>query len=170
VTPGSPFGTQIVMWILIAGFILYRASRPQRISVTRMWVMAILLMFIGAWAIYGYEMLNPAPAWEIVVAVVLGVAAGIPVGMLRGHHTTVSATDKHGVMQLGPSWATALIYIAAFGVRAALHMVIPITSPLGTVVGDGVLVFAIAIVGATYWTVYRKYEQLDHAQVEAVSS
>lgn len=155
--------TQILMWIVVIALILFRASRPQRISVGRMWMTAAILMAVAGFAIYGYERLNPAPAWEIVVAIVLGAAAGIPVGMLRGHHTSVSATDKHGVMQLGPSWATAIIYLAAFGFRAILRFIVPLTSPLGAVVGDGVLVFAIAIVGATYWAVYRKYEALDHA-------
>lgn len=169
-TQGMPMnGTQIFIWIAIIALILFRASRPQRISVTRMWVMAAVLMLLGAFAIYGYEVMNPAPAWEVVLAVALGVAAGIPVGILRGHHTQVSATDKHGVMQLGPSWMTAGIYIAAFGVRALLRILVPVTSPLGTVVGDGVLVFAIAIIGTTYWCVYRKYEALDHATGEAVS-
>ena len=150
-------GTQILIWIALIALILFRASRPQRISVTRMWIMAIILMLLGAFAIYGYEVMNPAPPWEVVLAIVLGVAAGVPVGILRGHHTQVSATDKHGVMQLGPSWITAGIYVAAFGVRALLRVLVPATSPLGTVVGDGVLIFAIAIIGTTYWYVYRKY-------------
>ena len=166
-TQGMPMnGSQILIWIVIAGLILFRASRPQRISVARMWVMAIILMLLAAFAIYGYEMLNPAPAWGIAVAVALGVAAGIPVGVFRGLHTQVSATDKHGVMQLGPSWITAGIYIGAFAFRALLRYLVPPTSVLGTLVGDAVLVFAITIIGTTYWYVYRKYEALDHAQGE----
>ncbi len=156
------------MWVAIIALILYRSARPQRTTVSRMWTYAILLMALGAFAIYGYERLSPAPAWQIVLAVILGIAAGIPVGMLRGHHTTVSATDQHGVMQLGPSWITALIYIAAFGARSVLRLAFPLHSALGTVVGDGALVFAIAIIGTTYWVVYRKYEALDHA-TEAAS-
>lgn len=167
---GAPMnGASILMWVIVAALILYRASRPQRISVTRMWMMAGLLMLLGAFAIYGYERANPAPLWEVVVAIVLGVAAGVPVGIARAHHTQVSATATHGVMQLGPSWITAGIYIAAFGIRALLRLLVPATSPLGTVVGDGVIVFAIAIVGTTYWYVYQKYEALDRSPQEARS-
>lgn len=151
------------MWAIVAILILVRASRPQRISVTRMWIQAIVLMALGVAAIYGYQQLNPAAPWQIALAIAFGVAAGVPVGVLRGTHTQVSATGKHGVMQLGPSWITAFIYIAAFGVRALLRSLVPATSLLGTVVGDGALVFAIAIVGTTYWFVYRKYETLDRA-------
>lgn len=169
-TQGMPMnGTQILMWVGIIALILFRASRPQRISVTRMWIMAGFLMLLGAFAIYGSEQFNPAPAWEIVLGVVLGIAAGVPVGMLRGRHTQVAATDRHGVMQLGPSWITAGIYVGAFAARAVLRTLIPPTSAMGTVVGDAVLVFAIAIIGTTYLVVYRKYEALDHAQLEPAS-
>jgi len=169
VQPGGTgaIATTVVVWIVIAAIVLFRASRPQRTSVTRMWIMAGILMLAAGFAIYSYEILNPAPVWQIALAVVLGLAAGIPVGILRGHHTQVSATDRHGVMQLGPSWATAGIYVGAFGLRALIRYFVPLHSAIGTVVGDGLLIFAIAIVGATYFAVYRKYEQLDHATTSA---
>lgn len=161
--PPGAAATTIIIWIVVVALILYRASRPQRTSVTRMWITAGILMVAAGFAVYSYEMLNPAPVWQIALAIVLGIAAGIPVGVLRGHHTQVSATEKHGVMKLGPSWATAGIYLGAFGLRALIRFLVPIMSPIGTVVGDGLLVFAIAIVGTTYFVVYQKYEQLDHA-------
>ncbi len=161
--PGSDVIGTLLVWIVIVGLVLIRSSRAQRISVTRMWVMAGILMLVAAFAIYSAERLFPAPVWQIAIAVMLGIAAGIPVGTLRGHHMQVSATDRHGVMQLGPSWATAAIYLGAFAVRALIRFIVPANSPLGTVVGDGVLVFAIAIVATTYYTVYRKYEALDRA-------
>ncbi len=151
----------IIIWIVIVALVLFRASRPQRISVTRMWIMASILMLVAAFAVYSTESVFHAPVWQIAVAVLLGIAAGIPVGMLRGHHTQVSATERRGVMRLGPSWATALIYLAAFAVRGAIRFFVPVNSPFGTVVGDGVLVFAIAIIGTTYLVVFRKYEALE---------
>ncbi|MBV8637292.1 MAG: hypothetical protein JO322_04350 [Candidatus Eremiobacteraeota bacterium] len=164
---GEPLnGTSILIWIVVIALILFRASRPQRISVARMWAQAIILMFLGAFVIYSYERLNPAPAWEVIVAIAIGVAAGVPVGILRGRHTQVSATDRHGVMQLGPSWATAGIYVGAFVLRALLRFVFPPASTIGGVVGDALMVFAIAIIGTTYYAVYRKYEALDRARPE----
>ena len=156
--------SSILIWLVVIALILFRASRPQRISVARMWVQAVILMLISVFVIYSYEVLNPAPIWEVLVAIAIGIAAGIPVGILRGHHTQVSATDRHGVMQLGPSWATAGIYIGAFALRAVLRYVFPPASALGSVVGDALMVFAIAIIGTTYYTIYRKYEALDRAR------
>jgi Protein of unknown function (DUF1453) len=153
----------VVIYAVVVVLILIRAARPQRTSVMRMWIFAGLLMLVGAFAIYSSVVLVNPPVWEIVAAVVLGLLAGVPLGLLRGHHTQVSATDRHGVMQLGPSWATAAIYIGAFAARAVIRAVVPPTSAIGMVVGDGLIIFAIGIVGATYYAVYRKYEALDHA-------
>ena len=155
--------TSVIMYVVIAALVLYRASRPQRISVTRMWVQAGLLIVLAGVAIASSERVVAVPAWQIAAAALAGLAIGIPVGILRGRHTQVSATDRHGVMRLGPSWATAGIYLGAFVVRFAIRSVFPLGSPLGGTIGDGLLVFAIAIVGATYYTVFQKYESLDHA-------
>jgi len=153
----------LLIYAILIAVVLFRAARPQRTSVSRMWIFAGLLMFVAAFAIYGSAVFSHPPAWEIAVSVLLGLVAGIPLGILRGHHTQVSATDRHGVMQLGPSWATAAIYLGAFVVRGAIRYFVPPASAIGMVVSDGLLIFAIAIVGATYYAVYRKYEALDHA-------
>jgi len=148
---------------VILALVLYRSVRPQRTSVPRMWIFAGILVAVAALLLYESIALFNPPLWEVIAAVVLGLAAGIPLGLLRGHHTQVSATDRHGVMQLGPSWQTAAIYIGAFGARFIIRAELPPTSKVGNVVGDGLLFFAIGIVGASYYAVYRKYEALDHA-------
>jgi hypothetical protein len=153
----------ILIYFVLMALILYRASRPQRISVTRMWIFAGILILLAASFAYESMAFFHPPLWELAAAIVLGLAAGIPLGILRGHHTQVSATDRHGVMQLGPNWATALIYVGAFVGRAVIRIVLPPTSVIGNVVGDGLLFFAVGIIGATYLAVYRKYEALDHA-------
>jgi hypothetical protein len=157
----------ILIYFVLMALILYRASRPQRISVTRMWIFAGILILLAGALLYESLVVFHPPLWELAAAVVLGLAAGVPLGFLRGHHTQVTATDRHGVMQLGPNWATALIYVGAFVGRAVIRMVLPPTSVIGNVVGDGLLFFAVGIIGATYLAVYRKYEALDHAAPES---
>jgi energy-converting hydrogenase Eha subunit A len=155
--------TNLIIYAVVVVLVLFRASRPQRTSVTRMWIFAGILMLIGVAVIYQSVAVFGAPAWEIVAAVVLGLVCGVPLGLLRGHHTQVSATERHGVMRLGPSWQTAVIYIGAFVARFVIRAYLPPTSAIGMVAGDGLIVFAIGIVGATYYAVYRKYEALDRA-------
>jgi hypothetical protein len=151
----------IAVYAVVGALVIYRVSVPRRVSVTRMWVMAGILMALAVLAIVAYERMNPAPAWEIAIAIVGGLVAGIPVGLLRGYHTKVSATERPGVMQLGASWATAGIYLGAFALRAGIRYLVPMTSPAGSIVGDALLVFAIAIVGASYYAVYRTYQTLE---------
>lgn len=153
----------LLILVVILALVLYRSSRPQRTSVTRMWVYAGILIAVAALSLFESVALFHPPVWELAAAIVVGLVAGIPVGLLRGHHTQVTATDRHGVMQLGPSWQTALIYIAAFGARFAIRAEMSPTSAIGNVVGDGLLFFAIGIIGATYLAIYQKYEALDHA-------
>ncbi len=153
----------ILIYFVLMALILYRSSQPQRISVTRMWIFAGMLIVLAGTFMYESVIFFHPPVWQIAASVILGLAAGIPLGILRGHHTQVTATDRHGVMQLGPNWATALIYVGAFVGRAVIRMLLPPTSAIGNVVGDGLLFFAVGIIGATYLAVYRKYEALDHA-------
>jgi uncharacterized membrane-anchored protein len=153
----------LLIFVIVLALLVYRTVRPQRISVTRMWINAGFFIILAILLLYTSTVMFHAPVWQLVVAIVAGLIAGIPVGLLRGHHTQVSATDRHGVMQLGPSWQTAAIYVGAFAARFAIRAMLPPTSTIGNVVGDGLLFFAIGTVGAAYYSIYQKYEALDHA-------
>ncbi|HTX58963.1 MAG TPA: CcdC protein domain-containing protein [Verrucomicrobiae bacterium] len=144
--------------LLIVIVLIVRLSRPQKISVTRMWVTPIILCALAGWAIYATEQFNPAPPWQIAVGLLIGLVAGIPFGILRGMHTDVRPTDRPGVMYLGSSWITALIFIGAFALRYGVRLAIPQHGSLATVAGDGVLAFAIAFIITSYLAIYRKYE------------
>ncbi len=155
--------TQLIIYVVLIAWIAFRVSQPQRISVMRMWLfVGLLIVAVGILIYRGANVFHPAP-WEIALAAVFGLVLGVPVGLLRGHHTQVSATERHGLMRLGPSWATAIIYLAALGARFAIRGALPPTSAVGNVVSDGLLFFAVGIIAATYYAVYRKYEALDHA-------
>lgn len=155
----------VLIVAVILALVLYRSLVPRRITVVQMWIYAGILMAVAAVLLYEGNAVFPAPAWEIVVAAVLGFVAGVPAGLLRGHHTQVTATDREGVMRLGPSWQSAVIYIAAFGARFLIRAELP-PSTIGNIVSDGLLFFAIGMVGATYYAVYQKYEALDHASTQ----
>jgi hypothetical protein len=139
-----------------------RMLRPQRISVTRMWVSPIILCALTAWVIYANNLMNPAPPVEIAIGLIVGGIVGLPFGVLRGMHTDVQATQRPGVMQLGSSWVTLLIFAAAFGLRYAVRLMIPQRGSLSGTVGDGLLAFAIVFIAASYFVIFRKYEQLAH--------
>lgn len=125
-----------------------------------MWITPILLCALTAWAIYANELLNPAPPLEIALGLVVGAAAGIPFGILRGVHTDVRPTDRRGVMHLGSSWVTVVIFVVAFGLRYAARMLMPHRGSLAAAIGDGLLAFAISFIVTSYVVIFRKYERL----------
>jgi len=58
-------GTTLLVWIVLIALIVFRASRPPKISVARMWVSPILLMALAGFAIFvvyrKYQALEHAP-------------------------------------------------------------------------------------------------------------
>ncbi len=157
-----PGWVQLLPLLIVVIVLAVRMMRPQRISVTRMWVSPIILCALTAWAIYANNVLNPAPPLEIALGVVLGAIVGLPFGILRGIHTDVRPTDRKGVMYLGSSWVTIVIFAAAFGLRYAIRMVIPHRGSLNATIGDALYAFAIVFIAASYFVVFRKYEELAH--------
>jgi len=125
-----------------------------------MWVTPILLCALTAWAIYANELLNPAPPQQLALGLIVGAAAGIPFGILRGMHTDVRPTDRRGVMYLGSSWVTIVIFAAAFALRYAVRALMPQRGSLAATVGDALLAFAIAFIATSYFVIFRKYERL----------
>ena len=154
---------QLLPLLLVAGLLAVRLIRPQRISVTRMWIAPIFLSAMTGWVIYLNEQLNPAPVGEIAAGLVIGALAGVPFGILRGMHTDVRPTERRGVMYLGSSWVTVAIFAVAFGLRYAIRNFMPHRGSLAATVGDALLAFAIAFLAASYFVILRKYERVTAA-------
>jgi hypothetical protein len=146
--------------IVVVAILAVRLIRPQRISVTRMWITPILLCALTGWVIYLNEVMNPAAPWEIALGIIVGGLVGIPFGILRGMHTVVRPTEKRGVMYLGSSWMTILIFAIAFGFRSVVRFLMPHRGSLSATVGDALLAFAITFIATSYIVIFRKYEEL----------
>jgi hypothetical protein len=144
----------------VVAVLAVRFIRPQRISVARMWSAPIILCALTGWVIYANNTLNPAPPLEIAAGLIVGALAGVPFGILRGRHTDVRPTDRKGVMYLGSSWVTIVIFAVAFGLRYGIRMLMPHRGSLSATIGDALLAFAIAFIAVSYYVIFRKYERL----------
>ena len=144
---------------MVVALLAVRMLRPQKISVTRMWVTPILFCGLMVWVIYANQLINPAPPFEIALGLFLGAVAGLPFGLLRGLHTEVRPTERRGVMYLGSSWITLAIFLVAFGLRYAIRELMPQRGSLTGAVGDALLAFAIAFIVSSYFVIFRKYER-----------
>ncbi len=155
---------QLLPLVIVVAVLAIRMVRPQKISVTRMWVSPIVLCGLSVWVIYINQKLNPAPPFEIALGIAIGAILGTPLGIFRGMHTDVKPTERRGVMYLGSSWVTVAIFAAAFGLRYAVRMLMPQHGSLTGTIGDSLLVFAIAFIAASYVVIFRKYERLINVQ------
>lgn len=156
--PAPPAWAQFIPLVIVVIIVAVRMVRPQRISIARMWIQPFVLCGVAGIAIYTSASLNPAPPLWIAGGLVLGALAGLPFGILRGAHTDVRPTDRPGVMYLGTSWITTVIFLGAFGLRAGIRAILPYHGPLASVVGDGLLAFALSFIVASYVLIYRKYQ------------
>lgn len=155
----TPLWAQLLPLFVIVVILTIRFLRPQRISVTRMWLQPIILCFLAGWIVYAGYVMNPAPYWEMGVGIAIGLIAGIPFGILRGWHTDVRPTDRPGVMYLGSSWITMAVFLVAFGLRFAIRQFMPHTGALAGLTGDGLIAFAVAFIITSYVVIYRKYQE-----------
>ncbi len=151
---------QLLPIIFVVAILAIRLIRPQKISVTRMWITPIFLCGLTAWVIYLNDMMNPAPPLEIALGLIAGALIGIPFGVLRGMHTDVRPTERRGVMYLGSSWITIAIFAAAFGLRYAVREMMPQRGSLTGTIGDALLAFAIVFIVSSYFVIFRKYERM----------
>ena len=153
----------LIIYVVLGAFVLFRYSRPMKMSLTRLFVAPILFVALTAFAIWGSQQTHhPASALAVAAAVIIGIVFGVPLGLAMSAHRTVRRTEKPHVMYVDPSWITAAIWVGAFVLRAAIRMLLP-ASALGTVVGDGLLLFGISAVVTSYWVLYRKFHALDEA-------
>ncbi len=160
----QPSSAVVPMWmnalpVLVLVLVLaWRMSRPMRGIVVRLWNPRVIVIGLAGWLIYATDVMTPAPAWQIAVGVAIGVIVGIPAGFLRGKHTDVRPAEKPGVMYLGTSWQTALVFIGAFVLRFAARELMPHAGNLAAVTGDACMGFAMTLLIASYFVIFRKYE------------
>lgn len=158
--------TQVFIYVIVAALLVYRLSRPQRLTTTRLFVMPILLLAMTAFAIWGNAMAAaqlgraPAPPLGIVLALVVGALAGIPLGILRGKHSEVRPTGRPGVMFVHSSPLIIIVWVAVFALRALLRYLLPNAGPSAGMIGDGLLAFAVAALITSYVVIYQRYQAL----------
>jgi tellurite resistance protein TehA-like permease len=150
----------LLIYAVVAGLLIWRNTRPQKVSVWRLLVAPLFLVAMTAFSIWGTQQYDPAPLPLIGIALGIGALLGAPLGYLRGRHTNVRRTDRSGVMYLDPSWVVLAIWLGAFVARAFLRYIFH-TGYTAAIVGDGLLGFAVSAVIVSYYVIYRKYKWED---------
>jgi len=153
---------QLAIYVVIAGIVLFRYTRPMKMSIVRLFITPIIFLAMTVIAIWAGEQVNPAPPVWIAAAVLVGVVLGVPPGIAMSSHRVVRRTEKAHIMYVEPSWITAVIWIGAFVLRAVIRLLMP-PGIMATVAGDGLVLFGISAILASYFVIYRKFRALDEA-------
>lgn len=155
----------LVIYALALGILVWRFSRPQKMAVWRLWFMPLLLLILTAYNLYLTPQLAllegtvAPPAWQTAFAALVGLAAGIPLGMVRGRHSDVSLGDRPNTIYIKSSMVVLFVWLGAFALKALLRYVAH-GSPVAIALGDGLLVFAISALITSYVMIWQKYQTL----------
>ena len=155
-----------LQWLFIAllvALIIYRNMRPQKLSLGRIWIVPVVLIIVTLLSIWGSSQVAPAPIWMTALALIVGLAAGIPIGLARGQHSRVRLSDQPGLVIVDPSIAVLLIWLGAFAIKFGLRAFLPHAGPLSSAASDGFIMLAVASVITSRWVVFNKARALEAA-------
>ena len=166
-----PVTTYVIVFFAIALFV-YRNMRPQKLTAARLWILPAFLIGITALLIWTTSVVpvpgtTVPPSGMILFAVLVGLTAGIPLGLARGRASSVRLSDQAGAMIVEPSMAFALIWLAAFGLRFGLRLLVPHAEGAYFAISDGSIVFAASSIVALRYILYTKFRKL-HLQAADV--
>lgn len=162
----QPSLTSVLVTIGVLVLIVLRNNRPRRMSVIALWIMPAILTALSLFVIWGTAMAMPAGIGAGIVACLIGLVAGIPLGYARGLHSDVRLGERPGTFVLHPSVIVMLIWVGAFGLRYALRLMIPNAGPLTFAATDGLLVFAVSSYIVANVMIFRKYQALRSAAAQ----
>lgn len=160
--------TTLLIYVVVIALFVYRLARPQRISVTRLWIMPILLFVLTALSVYGSQVMAPRAPWQTGLAFAGGLLLGSPLGLLRGKHSQVTATDRKNVMFVRSSPAIVFLWLGAFVARAAIRYLVPGADTAEGVWGTGLMAFAVGALVTSYYAIYVKYRSLERQTTPTV--
>lgn len=151
-----PVGMTALIYIIVIALFVWRMMRPMRVSVARIWVRPAMLVVFSGVAIWAEQMTTTTPAWEVAAIVIGGALLGIPLGLLRGRHSEVKATEKPGVYYVHSSPLIVMVWLAAFVARGAIRYFVPGAAHGATLWTIGLLAFATAAIFASAAIVHEK--------------
>lgn len=153
--------------LLILVLVVRRSLRERRLKADRLWVMPVLLLFVG-----GADIYNAPPRTPLAIgAVAAALAVGAAVGWWRGRltriavdpatHDLTSRASPIGVLLVGG------LYVARYALRM-YSLQHPATVPgEAAVVTDSLMVFAIATVSVQRLEMWLRCQRLLAEAVKA---
>ena len=161
----QPGIASFVSVVLVLALVIYRNSRPRKMRVIQLWIFPLLLAIVTVFVAGAGMAAYPSQWWQFALAAAAGIAAGIPLGLARGHHSDVGLGERPGTVVIHPSTVVMFIWLAAFAVRYGMRFFMPQAGPSELALTDGLLLFAGSSIVVANLAIFRKYEALRLAQI-----
>jgi len=153
--------TTIAVYLIALALVVYRNSRPQRMTAGRFWIFPLIVLVLTVLMMASTLATSiPGIALDGGIAAVIGLLLGIPLGVARGHHSQVRLGDTPGSFVVDPSIIVMLIWFGAFVLRFAVRMYMPNAGAPALAATDGLIVFAVTSVLTARVVIFRKYRRL----------
>jgi len=165
----------IVLVLAILAFRVYRQTKEQRWLIGKMWLVPLIFLAITIVIV----VLDTVQYRLAVVAAVLGLAAGVGVGLYQGNHTTLRIDKPNKAVFIKVTPLGSMIFVGIlllrFGVRFSQMSgltqqqlasgAVPVASPAEVLLGSGLLALAAGSVLGLRWFVLRRYESAQETAV-----
>lgn len=163
---GAPPLLSYLVIALALGVALWRNLRPQKLRISRLWILPAMLVVLAVFAIAGsfFEpgagVLSATTIGATIIAALAGIAAGVAFGRFRGAESDVQLHESGGAILVQQSPLALGVFFAAFIAKFAVRQFLPNAGPVFIASSDGFLLFAITSVIVMRWHLYQKYKQL----------
>lgn len=162
----QPNVTTIVTVLIVLALFIFRNTRPRRMSIAQLWIMPAILVALTAFIVWATVVQEPQLLGLSLIAGIVGIVAGVPLGYARGHHSDVRLGERPGTIVLHPSVIVMVVWLVAFALRYAIKYFLPNAGPQALALSNGFLLFAAASIITANVMIFRKYEQLRAAVPE----
>ena len=148
----------LLIYVVVIALFVWRMMRPTRVSFARIWVRPALLILFCALAVYSEQNTSPTPPLLLAAVLAAGALLGSPLGVLRGRHSEVRATDRPGIYYVHSSPLITIVWLLAFVARAGIRYFIPGAAHGATIWTIGLLSFATAAIAVSAFIVHQKLQ------------
>jgi hypothetical protein len=158
----------IVVAVVLVGFRIYRLTGERRWSVSRMWIAPAILLILAA--VVAAIDVRATPF--VIVGAVVGLAAGVAIGLYQGTHTTVRVDKAIRSLYVKVSPIGMLIFVGVLALRLGLRYItgsfapaatathspaLPTLTPLAAIAGSALLALAVGMVLGLRVYMQRRY-------------
>ena len=159
-----PLGITALVYVVVIALLVWRMMRPMRVSAARIWSRPIILVVLTAVVIWAEQIASPSPSWQVAAITLAGAIVGVPLGVVRGSHSEVKATERPGVYYVHSSPLVVIVWVVALIGRSVIRYALPQAGHGATIWTFGLLGFATSAIAVSAYLIHQKLVAVQRGQ------